>query len=177
MQKRKKKERERKHRRKGERIGTWRCIKGKYIFCMSGVNPKFILGPGTAATRNLGTCCCVHSKSRGGRKRKEKKRKEQKWVKSNPTRGRNQHSKAGIYSGRAFSLSGWKKISLLFGLCDAFCCVSMCKFVYATGELEGVSVIYIGQHSCTSRLLQERWHFYFLISSFIFFSQYQSKTT
>lgn len=109
---------------------------------MSGVNPKFILGPGSAATRNLGTCCCVHSKSRGGRKTIEK-RKEQKWVKSNPTRGRNQHSKAGIYSGRAFSLSGWKKISLLFGLCDAFCCVSMCKFVYATGELEGVSVIYM----------------------------------
>lgn len=29
-------------------------------------------------------------------------KKHQKWVKSNPTRGRNQHSKAGIYSGRAF---------------------------------------------------------------------------
>lgn len=45
---------------------------------MSGVNPKFILGPGTAATRNLGTCCCVHSKSRGGRKTKEKKKEKNK---------------------------------------------------------------------------------------------------
>lgn len=62
-----------------------------------------------------------------------RKKNEQKWVESNPTRGRNQHSKAGIYSGRALSLSGWKKISLLFSLHDVFClvyrwnvCASLC---------------------------------------------------
>lgn len=42
-----------------------------------------------------------------------------------------------------------------------------------------LSYIY-DQHSCPSHLLQERWHFSFLIPSFLsfsFFSQYQSKTT
>lgn len=115
----------------------------------------------------------------------EGKKKRTKWVESNPTRGRNQHSKAGIYSGRAFSLSGWKKISLLFSLCDVLCLVyrmkCMCKFVYGTGKLEGVSVIYmvntVAPLTCCKRggiFLSLFLHSFLCFS---FFSQYQSPTT
>lgn len=148
--------------------------KRKIYFLYIRSESKVHLLIGLGAAKNLETCCCVHSKWRGGGKN------ENKWVESNPTRGRNQHSKAGIYSGRALSLSGSKKISLLFSLCDVFCHVQMkcmCKFVYATDRLEGTSVSY-GQNCCTSHLLCERWHFFLSIILHSFFPPtYQSWTT
>lgn len=128
---------------------------------------KVLLQSGVGTARALGTCCCVHSKWRGGEK------KEQKWVESNPTRGRNQHSKAGIYSGRAFSLSGWKKISLLFSLWEVTFCVYIwnvcaCLCMQPVNWKVCLSYTYIYGHcGCPSHLLQKRWHFSFLISSFI----------
>lgn len=105
-----------------------------------------------------------------------RKKNEQKWVESNPTRGRNQHSKAGIYSGRALSLSGWKKISLLLSLCDVFCLVyrwNVCASLCMQHKLEGVSVIYMV--NTVAPLTRCTWGGIFLslfLHSFLYFSFY-----
>lgn len=58
-----------------ERVGTW-GKKGKYIFYMWGASPKFIFRPGLGAARKLGTCCCVHSKWRGGERKNKNNKNE-----------------------------------------------------------------------------------------------------
>lgn len=121
------------------------------------------------ATSNLGTCCCVQSKWRGRGKKLNQ-------CESSPIQQGEGTStlRQGYISGRAFSLSGCKKISLLSSLCDAFW---ECTDVFASLCMQQVNwkvcLSYkYGQHSFPSHLLQERWHFFlFLISSFIpFFS-------
>lgn len=92
---------------------------------------------------------------------------EQKGVKSNPTRGRNQRSKAGIYSEGLVPLWIKENLTPLQPVC--FCLVYRLN-VCASCVLQQINwkvfLSYV-QHGRTSHLLHERWHFSFLISSFI----------
>lgn len=67
---------------------------------------KVFIGPGGDAASEDCWELAVVSIQNGGEKNKQTKTI---WVKPNPTRGRNQHSKAGIHSGRVLSHSGLKE--------------------------------------------------------------------
>lgn len=142
MQK-KRKRRERKHwGEKRERVGTWWGKKGKYIFLYVRSESKVHLQTGLGAARNLGTCCCVHSKWRGGGKNKKNKNE------SSPIQlgeGTSTLRQGFIQEGLSPSLDERKSHSssacVMYLSCVQMKC--MCKFVYATGKLEGVSVIYM----------------------------------
>lgn len=72
------KKRERKHIRERERVREWRGKKGKYIFYMWGVSPKFIfrLGQGQRGIWELAVVFVQNGGEEGKNKRKKKKKHE-----------------------------------------------------------------------------------------------------
>lgn len=128
---------------------------------MWGVSPKFFFSPVCGGQQGLWELAVVF-KMAG---RKKRRRKKQKRVEFNPTRGRNQHSiSQGFIQGLSPSLD-WKKISLLFSLCELFMGVyDMCLHVGVYNWCRKVCLLI---RLPLSRAAKERWHFSFLISSFI----------
>lgn len=152
----KKKKEKKKESNVGRRQGTGAFFKKRKIyFLYIRSESKVHLLIGLGAAKNLETCCCVHSKWRGGGKKMN----------------RNELSPIQLGEGISTLRQGF----IQEGLCPSlderkshsssacvmyfvFCHVQMkcmCKFVYATDRLEGTSVSY-GQNCCTSHLLRER---------------------
>lgn len=168
----KKRERESKEEREKESRRMRRQKRKIYIFYIWGASPKSIIRPCKGARRNLGTCCCVCSKLRADEAKKKKKKNKSE---SSPIQlGEGTSTlRQGFISGRAFSLSGWKKLSLLFSLCDAFCRVQMYFASLCMQQVNRkVCLSYIWSTQLPLSLAAREVAFffpYFFIHSFLFF--------